>query len=70
MKNKSPDQINTMSLDAKLKLAENYMRQTPRESVSSQIEARMRIYIAANGESNEDRITLLDEWVGDILADE
>ena len=53
-----------------MRLAENYMRQTPRESVSSQIEARMRIYIAANGESNEDRITLLDEWVGDILADE
>jgi len=62
------DQVNTMSLDAKLKLAETYLRETARESVSPEMEDRINCYIASNGESNEDRIELLDEWVGEILS--
>jgi len=63
------DQIETMSLDDKMAFAESYVKLTPRASVSTDVLFSMKRFIDSDGESNEDRITLLDEWVEDILIE-
>ena len=63
------DHVAEMSLDDKMALAESYVKLTPRASVSTEVLFSMKRFIDSNGESNEDRITLLDDWVKDILIE-